>query len=74
MEAALSSEWGKLFANWADQKPDARGYPDVGAESPELVRTGVKHFMEGARLATMAVLESPELQARKRRRDLEAQL
>ena len=50
-------------------KPDAegRGYPDVGAEHAELVRTGLQHFAEGMRLVGMAVAESPENLARKRR-------
>ena len=69
VEAALRSDWGRLFANWGDARPDAagRGYPDVGDEHAEMVRTGVKHFLEGVRLVGMAVTESPELQARKRR-------
>jgi uncharacterized protein (DUF362 family) len=69
VEEALKSDWGRLFANWADVQPDAagRGYPEVGAEQAELVRTGVEHFLEGVRLVGMAVAESPELKARKRR-------
>ena len=35
-------------------------------------RDGMKHFMEGARLVGMAVAESPELKARKRRKDAQA--
>ena len=68
VEEALRSEWGRLFANWehAQTDKDGRGYPDVGTEHPELVRHGVKHFLEGMRLVGMAVAESPELQARKR--------
>jgi hypothetical protein len=74
VEEALQSNWGRLFANWGDAKPDAegRGYPNVGQSSPEVVRTGVKHFIEGARLATMAVMESPELKARQRQKEREA--
>ncbi len=49
VEEALRSDWGRLFANWGKAQPDAagRGYPDVGSEHPELVRTGLKHFAEG---------------------------
>jgi hypothetical protein len=47
--------------------PAGRGYPDVGAEQPELVRTGLKHVAEGFRLVGMAVAESPELKARRHR-------
>jgi uncharacterized protein (DUF362 family) len=69
----LESDWGKLFANWGHVHPDAdgRGYPDVGEANPELVRIGMKHFLEGARLVGMAVAESPEIQARKRRSALQ---
>jgi uncharacterized protein (DUF362 family) len=67
VQAALSSEWGRLFANWGRVQTDAegRGYPDVGGASPELVRTGVRHFAEGLRLLGMAVAESPEVHARR---------
>ena len=69
VEAALKSDWGRLFANWGNVQPDpqGRGYPDVGTEQAEFVRAGLKHFAEGMRLVGMAVTESPELQARKRR-------
>jgi uncharacterized protein (DUF362 family) len=65
---ALRSDWGRLFGNWGKVAPDAagRGYPDVGSEVPELTRVGLRHFLEGTRLVGMAVLESPELQARRR--------
>ena len=62
---ALMSEWGRLFANWNQVQPDpeAKGFPDVGTENPELVRLGIKHFLEGLRLVGMAVTESPEVSA-----------
>lgn len=71
----LDSDWGRLFANWESVQADAegRGYPDVGQASAELVRIGMKHFLEGFRLIGMAVAESPEAQARKRRALLAAQ-
>jgi uncharacterized protein (DUF362 family) len=64
----LESDWGRLFANWENVRADAegRGFPDVGAASQELVRIGVKHFLEGARLVGMALTDSPELQMKKR--------
>ena len=68
VNAALESDWGRLFANWGSALPDTegRGYPEVGSRAPELVRAGIKHFLEGMRLVGMAVKESPELTARKR--------
>jgi hypothetical protein len=71
IRAALESDWGRLFANWgkASTDPKGLGYPDVGDSAPELVRVGLGHFLEGLRLMGMAVLESPELKARQRRRE-----
>jgi hypothetical protein len=65
----LRSDWGKLFANWGKVQPDAegKGYPNVGETNAELIRLGMKHFLEGARLIGMAVAESPEVLQRKRR-------
>lgn len=63
VQEALESDWGRLFANWNRVKPDpqGRGYPEVGEASPQLVRLGVGHFLEGLRLIGMAVAESPEV-------------
>jgi uncharacterized protein (DUF362 family) len=70
MQEVLDSEWGRLFANWAEMQPDAEGngYPDVGPASPDLTRKVTKQLGEAMRLAGMALVESPEWQARKRRR------
>jgi hypothetical protein len=70
MAPVLESPWGRLFANWGKVQPDAagQGYPEVGEASHELVRSGVKHFLEGMRLVGMAVAESPEIMVRKRAR------
>jgi uncharacterized protein (DUF362 family) len=69
VNAALGSEWGRLFANWGRVSPDPerRGYPDVGDQEPELVRAGSKHFWRGLRLLGMAVAESPEWSAGRHR-------
>src|ERR1700733_6081295 len=69
INAALRSDWGKLFANWGKVPTDAagKGYPDVGSTNAEIVRLGAKHFIEGARLIGMAVAESPEVLNRTRR-------
>jgi hypothetical protein len=74
LTSVIGSPWGRLFANWGtvSTDPEGRGYPDVGQEHPGVIRTGLKHFMEGARLVGMAVAESPEVQARQRRKQAEA--
>ena len=67
--SVMESEWGRLFANWGNvpATADGKGWNVVGQPSQDLVRRGVKHFTEGLRLVGMAVAESPEIQARKRR-------
>ncbi|MBC7052069.1 DUF362 domain-containing protein, partial [Salmonella enterica subsp. enterica serovar Enteritidis] len=64
----LESDWGRLFANWGKVAENERGFPNVGAANPELITLGAKHFAEGMRLIGMAVAESPEMNARKRRK------
>ena len=73
MQPVLESDWGTLFAELG-QGPEqtSDGFPDVGEANPELVRIGLKHFLEGTRLIGMAVAESPEMKARKRRKHHEA--
>jgi hypothetical protein len=68
-QAVLESDWGRLFANWGKvaADPEGRGFPEVGAASPELTRIGLDHFREGLRLVGMAVAESPEVLQRIRR-------
>ena len=70
IQDVLSSDWGKLFANWGKVQADAegKGFPDVGQASPELVRIGLSHFLQGLKLIGGAVAESPEVGAWKRRR------
>jgi uncharacterized protein (DUF362 family) len=74
VQSVLASDWGRLFANWGNAQPDpeGRGFPDVGNVSPELIRIGLKHFIEGFRLMGMAVAESPELKHRAMRKAREA--
>ncbi len=72
MEQVLASDWGRLFQNWEELTPDERGFPDVGAEPAKLDRAGMDAFLRSFGLVAMAVKESPELAARRRRRDARA--
>ena len=74
VQKVLQSDWGHLFANWGKVQPDAagKGYPEVGSSSAQLIRLHGKHFLEGLRILGMALTESPEVQARKRRRAQQA--
>ena len=66
MQAALRSEWGRLFQNWERLTPDERGFPDVGEEAPEFKRAGPSAFLESFRILWMSLTEAPELAARRR--------
>ncbi len=70
IESVLDSDWGRLFENWGDMQPDpeGKGYPQVGEMGATVVRNGLKHYLEGLRLIGMAIVESPEVQARNRRK------
>jgi uncharacterized protein (DUF362 family) len=67
MQSVLDSEWGRLFANWENVRPDpdGRGYPDVGVASPDLTRKLGVQLSEAMRLVGMALMESPEWKSRK---------
>ena len=70
--AALESEWGRLFASWGHVPltADGRGFAlGPGAPAAGLTRKPLRQLLEGLRLIGMAVAESPEFQARRRRRD-----
>jgi hypothetical protein len=67
MQRALSSDWGRLFCNWERLTPDEQGFPTVGDAAPELKRVGMNAFLTSLGLIGMAVKESPELAAHKRR-------
>ena len=69
MQAALSSNWGRLFRNWETRTPDEQGYPDVGTDDAELQKAGIDVFKESFRLLWMAITEAPEITAHRRRRE-----
>jgi uncharacterized protein (DUF362 family) len=71
IRTALRSDWGRLFANWGHVPvtPDGRGYAVTNQPAAELTRKPGRQLLEGLRLIGMAVKESPELQARRRRHE-----
>jgi len=69
MQAALESEWGRLFRNWDTLTPDEQGFPDVGIDAPELKTAGMDAFKESFRILWMAIAEAPEITAHRRRRE-----
>ena len=69
VKAALASDWGRLFRNWENVRPDplGQGYPDVGSETLELQRSGSSVFWRSFGVLGMAVKEAPEFAANRRR-------
>jgi uncharacterized protein (DUF362 family) len=72
MRQALASDWGRLFQNWQDVEPDARGFPSCGTLPAELERTGLRAFAESLRVLATCLREAPEIAARRRHRALAA--
>jgi hypothetical protein len=68
MQAALASEWGRLFQNWEKVTADAQGFADVGEASGEIERTGLRAFAESMKILATCMREAPEIAARRRRR------
>ena len=70
MRQVLDSPWGRLFANWEQLQPDARGFSELGPAPAPLRRTGLRAFGTSLRLLGTCFLEAPEWAARRRRRQL----
>ncbi len=70
MQAALNSDWGRLFRNWETVRPDSQGYANVGSEAPELQRAGMAAFWRSWGILWTALSEAPEMAAARRRKQL----
>ncbi|MEA3335888.1 MAG: DUF362 domain-containing protein [Chloroflexota bacterium] len=68
MQAALNSEWGRLFRNWEVLTPDENGFADVGQEAPELQLTGFAAFLQSLTILGTTITEAPEFASRKQQR------
>ena len=68
MKPVLEGRWGRLFRNWEDLSPNEEGFSDVGTEGLRLKRSGLGVFFRSFPLIWMALKESPEFSAGKRRR------
>ncbi|MFH1738524.1 MAG: DUF362 domain-containing protein [bacterium] len=62
----LKSEWGRLFHNWENLKPDENGWKEVGETAPSLVKGTGKHLWQGTKILGTCIREAPEFAARKR--------
>jgi hypothetical protein len=72
MQAALASEWGRLFRNWETLTPDAQGWPAVGEAPAEWTGGGWHAFAESLRVLATCIREAPEIAARRRQRAVPA--
>jgi hypothetical protein len=66
VKEALASAWGRLFANWSHAKADEKGYAEVGAAAPQLVRAPRQLVQMGFKALWTCVREAPEFARRKR--------
>ncbi len=67
MRQALHSDWGRLFRNWEQLTPDANGFPNVGGDSAELRRTGLRALATSVGILGTCLKEAPEFSARHRK-------
>jgi uncharacterized protein (DUF362 family) len=67
VKEALTSAWGRLFANWGHARADEKGYADVGAAAPQLVRAPGQLVRMGLKALWTCVREAPEFARRHRR-------
>ena len=70
VEGVMASDWGRLFANWEQLTPDARGFEQVGEGGAQLERAGFSAFLTSLRLLWTCLMEAPEVAARRRTRQL----
>jgi hypothetical protein len=68
MHDVLDSPWGRLFRNWEQVTPDARGYANIPAEGAEIERTGLKALGKSVGILATCVKEAPEFGSRRRRK------
>ena len=61
MKEVLASPWGRLFKNWESVQADDKGYPEVGDDSAEIKRTGLKAFLTSLGILWTCFREAPDL-------------
>ena len=67
VKQALAGKWGRLFHNWDSVTPDAKGYPEIGEQTGQLVRTAWGMVGLAIKILWTCIREAPELSVRKRR-------
>ncbi len=65
---ALGSEWGRLFQNWENVRPDDHGFPSVGDRPATLVRSAWKLIGMSLKILWTCIREAPEIAIRRRKK------
>jgi hypothetical protein len=68
----LESPWGRLFRNWEQLTPDAKGYPSIPAGGAEIERTGLKALGRSLGILGTCIVEAPEFGSRRRHQAAES--
>jgi len=72
MHDVLESPWGRLFRNWEQLTPDAKGYPSIPAGGAEIERTGLKALSRSLGILGTCIVEAPEFGSRRRHQAAES--
>ncbi|MCH8967977.1 MAG: DUF362 domain-containing protein [Planctomycetes bacterium] len=70
VDNVFRSDWGRLFHNWERLTPDDRGFRDVGAQPPGVVRSVASLLGTGLKVLWTCIREAPEFATRRRRKAL----
>lgn len=60
MRDVLNSDWGRLFGNWENLKPNEKGFPTVGDRPAELKLVGASAFRKSVNILGTCIREAPE--------------
>ncbi len=70
VDNVFRSDWGRLFHNWESLTPNDRGWRDVGAQPPGVVRSVASLLGTGLKVLWTCIREAPEFATRRRRKAL----
>jgi len=70
VDNVFRSDWGRLFHNWERLTPDDRGWRNLGAQPPGLVRSVASLLGTGLKVLWTCIREAPEFATRRRRKAL----
>ena len=66
MAEVLESPWGRMFRDWENLVPDARGYPVLGDAPARIRRAGPRAFWQSFKILLTCLKEAPEFGQRRR--------